>query len=312
MVKSVLVTGATGFIGAKVVLALRSKGYSVYIRQPDIEPISPSQKLDRALSDTASILGENKIDAVVHLAAINSSSVNGIDAALLRRVNVDFTKHLAETCVVSGVRRFVQLSTAKVLGEGGSGVYSESSRISPQDDYAQSKADAEIELFNLARHSSMDVVILRPPIVYGPSGGPNFLKLFGLVERGIPLPLGKVGNRRSFIFIDNLVDAIMLSIQHSAGVNQTYMLSDGCVVSTPELIMSIAHELRLRARLFDFPVSVLTFLAKLLRREKLAQSLLNSFEIDDSKIRRELGWIPPYSFEDGLRATATWYRNPLP
>jgi len=268
-----------------------------------------AQTVDILIKNGHVIDPKNKIDAVVHLAAINSSSVKGIDAALLRRVNVDFTKHLAETCVLSGVRRFVQLSTAKVLGEGGRGVYSESSRISPQDDYAQSKADAESELFNLSRHSSMDVVILRPPIVYGPSGGPNFLKLFDLVERGIPLPLGKVGNRRSFIFIDNLVDAIVLSIQHSVAGNRTYMLSDGCVVSTSELITLIAQELRLQARLFDFPVSILTFLAKLLRREKLAKSLLNSFEIDDSKIRLELGWLPPYSFEVGLRATATWYRN---
>jgi nucleoside-diphosphate-sugar epimerase len=199
-------------------------------------------------------------------------------------VNVDGTRRRAQEAAVAGVRRFVYLSSAKAA--------------TPDDAYGRTKLAAERAL---ARVSGLEVVVLRPPLVYGPGVRANFLGLMRAVDRGWPLPLASVRNLRSVVYLGNLVDAIVRCLEAPQAAGKIYPVSDGDPVSTPELVRAIARALGRPARLLPFPASVLDWFRPL-------RSLARSLEVDDSAIRRELGWRPPYTFEQGLCATAEWYR----
>jgi nucleoside-diphosphate-sugar epimerase len=220
-------------------------------------------------------------DAVVHLANIAHSSAI---PAELHRVNVEGTIAQAKAALAAGARRFVYLSSIKAA--------------QPDDAYGRAKSIAEQALMQLA---GLEPVILRPPLVYGPRVKANFLALLRAVDSGWPLPLASIENRRSLIFVGNLVDAILRCLAGRAQ-GQAYALSDGTPVSTPELCRAIARALGRPARLFPFAPVLLRLIPPLAR---LAQSQ----EADDRAIRAELGWQPPFSFEQGLRATAAWYRK---
>jgi len=220
-------------------------------------------------------------DAVVHLANIAHMSASPAD---LHRVNVEGTIAQAKAALAAGARRFVYLSSIKAAR--------------PEDAYGRAKSIAEQALMQLA---GLEALILRPPLVYGPRVKANFLALLRAVDRGWPLPLASIENRRSLVYVGNLVDAILRCLD-GPSQGKTYALSDGTPVSTPQLCRAIARALDRPARLFPFPPALLRVVPPLAR-------LVQSQAADDRAIRAELGWQPPFSFEQGLRATAAWYRK---
>jgi len=249
------------------------------------------------------------IDAVVHLAArVHVMDENTADPIIeYRKTNVDGTKHLAQIAESNKVRRFVYVSSIKVNGEGRADPYTAEDPPAPVDPYGISKFEAEKELHCIADKTGLEVVILRPPLVYGPEVEANFLKLIKIVDRGIPMPLGRVKNRRSMIYLKNLVDAILICTIHPEAAGETFLLSDGKDLSTPELIQKISIALGKPSRLFPVPPVILRLLAKMTGRSKTVGRLLDSLIVDTSKIQSELGWEPPFSMEEGLKETAKWY-----
>ena len=336
----VLVTGANGFIGTALCKKLLSKG--CYVRgavRPDkssflSEKVIPA-RIKSIDGDTDWKEAIEGVDTVVHLAArvhmLKDTDSNSL--AVYRKVNVFGTERLANTAAENGVRRFVYLSSVKVNGEGteirgrrselarrqsggvgGQGgepkeFFSEKDVPEPHDPYAVSKWEAEQILRDVEADTGLEVVILRPPLVYGPGVKANFLRLFKIVERGIPLPFAKIDNQRSFIYLDNMIDAIITCINHPGAAGQTFLISDGEDVSTPELIRRIASVLGKPARLFSIPLFLMRLAGKLLGKSAATDRLFGSLTIDSAKIRRELEWKPPYTMKHGLKETAKWYKK---
>lgn len=255
------------------------------------------------------------VDTVVHLAArVHVTDETAADPmAAFRQVNVLGTERLARSAAAAGVRRLVFLSSVKVNGEGTRGrAYTEGDAPAPEDGYARSKWEAERGLARIADETGLEVVVLRPPLVYGPGVKANFLALMRAIDRGLPLPLGAIDNRRSLLFVGNLADAVVRCIGHPGAAGKTFLLRDGEDVSTPELIRRLARALERPARLFPFPPALLKLAAGLAGRREAADRLLGSLTVDDSRIRRELGWAPPHGLDQGLRITAAWYRSRRP
>lgn len=265
-----------------------------------IEGIGPNTAWSQALKDA---------DTVVHLAArvhvTREEPRKSLTAFSL--INTGGTDRLARAAASSGVRRLVFVSTVKVNGEGGDTPYTEKDEPGPEDPYAISKWEAEQALQEIADSTALEVVILRPPLVYGPNVKANFLELLKWVKRGVPLPLGGLENQRSLIFVRNLADAIITCMAQKRAANQTYLLKDGGDVSTPELIRRVAKALDVSPRLLHVPASLLRMAAGLARKSAGVDRLVGSLAVDDSKIREELGWIPPYTMDQGLRETADWF-----
>lgn len=251
------------------------------------------------------------IDTVVHLAArvhvMKDSSVEPLQA--YREVNVQGTERLARQAADAGVNRFIFLSTVKVNGEENRKTYTESDRPSPMDSYGISKMEAELKLRKIAAETGMAVVILRPPLVYGPGVKANFLKLLQTVDRRMPLPFAGVKNQRSLIYVDNLVDAIVSCVLHPNAPGQTFLVSDGKDVSTPELIRMIAAALQKQPRLFRFPPLALYIAGRLTGKGPAVDRLIGSLTVDTGKIKNELGWTAPFTLEEGLQNTAFWYKR---
>ena len=244
-------------------------------------------------------------DAVIHLAArvhVMRESA-GDPLAEFRRVNTEGTLNLARQAVLAGVKRFVFISSVKVNGESTEPGHSftEADTPNPQDAYGQSKHEAEQGLRQLSADTGMEVVIIRPPLVYGPGVKANFAVLMRAVQRGWPLPLGAVHNQRSLVALDNLVDLIVTCITHPQAANQTFLVSDGEDLSTPDLIRRMARALNRSARLLPVPVLALQAGASLLGKGDAVQRLCGNLQIDISKARSLLGWLPPWSVDEGLR-----------
>ncbi len=222
---------------------------------------------------------------------------------LYRATNTEATLNLARQAAQAGVKRFVFISSIKVNGEGRDAPYRETDAAAPEDAYAISKWEAEQGLRQIARETGLEVVILRPPLVYGPGVKANFQRLLQMVRRGWPLPLGAIHNRRSLLYLGNFVDAIRLCVEHPAAAGQTFLLDDGEPVSTPELIRAVARAMGRPARLLAVPVGVLEFAGALLGKRAAVARLTGSLWVDSSAIRSRLGWTPPFSMEAGLAAT---------
>ncbi len=316
---NVLVTGANGFIGKALCRRMLAEGWNVRgaIRSSAKKAILP-QGVDGVEVGTIDSKTDWRpalegIDAVVHLVArvhvMDDSTADPITA--YRKINVAATKHIAQIAESLKVRRFVYVSSIKVNGEGRADPYTAEDQPAPVDPYGISKFEAEKELHRIAGNTGLEVVILRPPLVYGPEVKANFLKLIKIVDRGIPLPLARVKNRRSMIYLKNLVDAILLCTIHPEAAGNTFLISDGKGISTPELIQKISFALGKSSRLFPVPLDILRLLAKMTGRSKTVGRLLDSLSVDTSKIQSELGWGPPFSMEEGLKETAEWYLQAL-
>jgi len=308
----IVVTGASGFVGTMLCRGLLARGHAVraVVRHASRGGAIPSKTEEEIeIPDIAGEFDRRALfegsDAVVHLAAVAHRPA---DEVTLRRINVDATHRLAEAAA-GRVRRFVFLSSVKVHGDdSGSGTYRESDTPQPEDAYGESKLEAERLLTRISARSGMELVVLRPPLVYGPWVRANFLRLLRWVNSGLPLPFASIRNRRSLIYVGNLVDAIARCLEHPAA-SGPFLVSDEETVSTPELVSRIARSLGRSERLFPAPPALLRLAGSLLGRSDEIRRLTGDLAVDTSKVRHRLGWRPPYLLDEGLSETARWFRS---
>ncbi|MEW6589798.1 MAG: SDR family oxidoreductase [Pseudomonadota bacterium] len=300
-----LITGAAGFVGRALCDRLAASGDAV---APAVRGKSglPNEivvgNLDASTDWGLALAG---CDAVIHLAArVHVMRDTAADPlARYRATNTEATLNLARQAAQAGVRRFVFISTIKVNGEGRDAPYRETDAAAPEDAYAISKWEAEQGLWQIARETGLEVVVLRPPLVYGPGVKANFRRLLDTVARSWPLPLGAIDNRRSLLYLGNFVDAIRVCVEHPAAAGQTFLVDDGEPVSTPELVRAVARAMGRPARLLPVPVGVLEFAGALLGKRAAVARLTGSLWVDSTLIRSRLGWAPPFSMAAGLAAT---------
>lgn len=300
----VLITGGHGFVGHVLFERLRAEGR---------DPLKVSRQAMRqgelAVGEIGLTTDWSKAflncAVVIHLAArvhvMNDTEADPLTA--FRAVNVDGTLNLARQAAAAGVKRFVFISSVKVNGESTppGRAFTEADAPNPQDAYGQTKHEAEQGLRQLSTDTGMEVVIIRPPLVYGPGVKGNFADLMRAVQRGWPLPLGAVHNLRSLVALSNLVDFIVTCIAHPEAANQTFLVSDGQDLSTTELVRGIVQAAGVPARLLPVPVWALQAGASLLGKGETVQRLCGNLQVDMSKARSLLGWVPPVSVEEGLR-----------
>lgn len=309
----VLVTGATGFVGRAFVaqlVKLRHVEVLALPRQVPANPVAGAKYLPGVdlTSQTQSQPALAGVDVIVHTAArvhiLNDRVADPL--AEFRNVNVTGTQRLAEHAAAMGVRRFVFMSSIGVNGvQSALGkAFSEADKSNPHNAYALSKWEAEQELLRVAHETELEVVIIRPPLVYGPDAPGSFGSLMGWLQRGVPLPLGAIHNQRSLVALDNLVDLMVTCLTHPAAANQIFLVSDGEDVSTTELLHRIGRTIGRQARLFPVPVSWLKLAAAMAGKSDVAQQLCGSLQVDIEKARRLLDWSPPLSLDEGLRRAA--------
>ena len=307
---TVLLTGATGFVGSAVYMRLIEDRFRVRtVARMARSSASPTNLIQPVLADleqtTAWSAALDGVSEVVHLAArvhvMDDQSASPLEA--YRQVNVSGTLNLARLAAKKKVRRFVFVSSVKVLGEtteaGKS--FAADDNPSPADPYALSKLEAEHGLRQIESETGMEVVIVRPPLVYGPGVKANFAVMMRLLARGTPLPLGAIRNARSMVALDNLVDLLVTCLKHPAAAGETFLVSDGEDVSTTELLNRTARAMGKRAYLLPVPVFVLRGGAALIGKGKVASRLCDSLQVDITKTRRLLCWIPPLTLDQGLK-----------
>ena len=304
----VLVSGASGFVGQALVKSLNDLPdlrVSGAVRSAQRNPSDGMLEIGdlHSKTDWSALLQNKKV--VIHTAALlNLTPDEAADGlAAFREVNTAGTLNFARQAAAAGVRRFVFISSIKVNGEQTlRGVpFKEGDAPDPSDAYAISKLEAEQGLWEIGRDTDMEIVVIRPPLVYGPEVKGNFASLVTLVRRGLPLPLGAVKNKRSFVSLDNLVDLITVCIVHPRAANQLFLVSDGDDLSTPELLRRVATAVKKPAILIPVPNRFLEFAAFLLGRKMQAQRLLGSLQVDIAKVRDVLNWEPLISVDEGLR-----------
>lgn len=320
MGQQILVTGATGFIGRALRLNLLRAGYEVRgtIRNPSKTPLQERSHpggLNWVVLHDQSTAAELQqvlkgVHVVIHLAArVHVMAGHESDRRHeFTRINADWTERLARAAGAQGVRRFVYMSSIKVHGEKSSAPFTEEDSPSPQDPYGVSKWEAERGLAMVSSQTSLEIVVIRSPLVYGPGVGGNFLQLLKIVQKGIPLPFALVENRRSLIYQGNLVDALIRSVEDDRAAGRTYLVSDGEDLSTPDLIRRLGAALGLRARLWPLPIPILRRLGQVVGKQMVVERLVESLQVNPSKIRQELDWHPPFCVDQGLAETAGWFR----
>ena len=310
---TVLVTGASGFVGKALCTHLEQHGFQVRraLRRAPAGPVGEHVVVGDIGPETDWTRALEGVDGVAHLAArvpVMSSSVDDRIGAY-RQVNVEGTRRLAQQSAEAGVRRLVFMSSVKVHGEATDHVYSETDAPRPDDRYALSKWEAEQALAEVGAKTGLQWSVLRPPLVYGPGVGANFLRLMQAVSHHRPLPFSSVGNARSLVFVGNLVDAVRCCLTHPEAAGGTFLVRDGEDVSTPELVRRLGRVLGVRPLVFPIPVSALLLAGKLTRREAIVHRLIGSLQVDDRLLRSRLGWAPPFTLDEGLAQTAAWYRS---
>lgn len=305
----ILVTGANGFVGKALVAQLSASGqpYAGTVR----ERASATDGHQIAIGD---IDGRTDwrpalegVSAIIHLA--NRAHVMHETAAdplaLFRAINTDGTLNLARQAAAAGVRRFVFVSSIKVNGESTDGrPFTPEDPPAPTDPYGISKWEAEQALARLSQETGLEVVIVRPPLIYGPGVKANFLRLVQAIGRGMPLPFGLVRNKRSLVAVDNLCSALIACATHEAAAGHTFLVSDGQDLSTPELVRAIARGTGRPARLLPVPPALMLLAAGMLGKGEAARRVLGSLQVDASALQRVLGWYPPYSASDKLAESA--------
>jgi len=291
----VLVTGAEGFVGKPLCTSLQRVGHHVI----------PASVRTRSAFEALQVGAKSTPDTVIHLAArVHVMKDRVADRlAAFRAANVDSTLQLAAEAAAAGVGRFVFISSVKVNGESTAPGYSfsESDMAAPADAYAVSKWEAEQGLHQIAISSGMEVVIVRPPLVYGAGVKANFASLMRAVQRGMPFPLGSVHNLRSLIGLDNLVDFIITCVSSPPAANHTFLVSDGADISTLDLILAMGRAARCPARVFPVPLGILSMFALLPGQRSVVDRLCSNLQVDISKAREILGWVPPFTLDEGLR-----------
>ena len=317
---NILVTGANGFIGRALCAELARREYCVLGVVRDLSrslnlpcKMTGIGDIEPAMDWSATLKG---VKVVVHLAARVHKMCESVSDPLkeFRRINVASTENLARQAVLAGVRRFIYLSSIKVNGEETfpGRPFTEQDLSAPVDPYSISKYEAEDRLRQVAGETAMEAVIIRPSLVYGPGVRANFLSLMRCLNKRIPLPLGAIQNKRSFVALDNLIDLIIICITHPAAGNQTFLAGDGEDLSTPELLCRMGMALGTPARLFSIPMGLLLIGASLLGKRSAAQRLCGSLQVDISKARTLLDWTPPVSVDDALRKTAHYFLGTSP
>lgn len=309
-----MISGANGFIGQFLCLQAASKSYRVtaLTRRPWKFSSGIENLVLDDLSNVASIRSVlEEVGVVIHLAArvhvMNESTRDSL--GLYQKINVENTLALARVAAESGVKRFIYLSSAKVNGEETNvhKPFTADDVPAPRDPYAISKLEAEISLLALGRQTGMEVVIIRPPLVYGPGVGANFARMMRWVLLGIPMPFGSISNKRSMVALENLANLILICVSKPAAANQVFLVSDGEDISLPQLLRKMAAVLGVPSRIFPFPVSFLWITAKMLGRKNVVQRLCGSLQLDISKTKKLLGWEPPASLDKSLSEVARWY-----
>jgi nucleoside-diphosphate-sugar epimerase len=292
----ILVTGASGFIGRNLCRRLIADGHQLTALSRTGKAIPGAENLSVDFEASHELPTLDGIEVVFHLAAcVPHSRINSRKSEHdFLRMNRDVTLALAENANRFKVRRFIFLSTTSIFGAQSplGKIFSENDTAHPGDLYAASKYAAEIALANLQSQAALELTIIRAPLVYGAEAPGKFAQLVRLVASGIPLPLAAMDNKRSLIHIDNLVDALALCAEHPHAANKLYVVSDGTDVSTPDLIRYISTMLRKPARLVRVPLGILRLLLRLIGKQQVVDNLAASFRVDNSKIRKELGWVP--------------------
>ena len=314
--QNILVTGVNGFVGNALFESLNMSegtkaagllrhGGSLTAFKPDAElryfsDFHDNKSLELALKD---------IDCAVHCAArvhmMNDKEIDPLVA--FRKVNTEGTLNLARLAARAGVRRFIFLSTIKTLGEQtlGNKSFAFNDPLQPEDPYAISKAEAEAGLKQIAAQTGMEVVIIRPPLVYGPGVRANFASMMKLAKKNLPLPLGAISNKRSLVSVDNLVDLIITCIHHADAANQTFLVSDGHDVSTTELMRELTRAAGKKPRLLPVPMEIIRLLCRIVGKSAIADRLCGSLQVDISHTKQTLGWVPPLSFQESIARTVT-------
>ena len=311
-----LITGASGFVGQTLCQQALTQCFNVRgvlrkhgnlpqgIQTVNVGEIHGSTDWTAALQD---------VDIVIHLAArvhlMNDKSLDPL--AEYRKVNVQGTENLAIQAALAGVKRLVFVSSIKVNGETTSvdNKFTDAAPPAPQDPYSISKYEAEKILHRTAEKTGIEIVILRLPLVYGPGVKGNFLQMLKILNKGIPLPFASVSNLRSLLYVDNLVDALLVCATHQAASGQTYHVSDGQDISTPDLLRQLGKAMGRPARLFTCPPALLKLAGHLIGKSSQIERLLGSFRVDSGKIKIELNWRPPCSLGEGLLKTGAWFQN---
>lgn len=311
---SILITGATGFIGSHLLPALEQKNYQMTItlrtssltlshhQQIEIENIDNQTNWQNALEN---------IDVVIHLAArahILKDIVKDPEAEF-EKTNTQGTINLVKQSIQAGVKHLIFLSSIGAVTTLSDSIIDESSPCNPDTPYGKSKLKAETGIEKLCENSTMTYTILRPTLVYGANNPGNMERLLKLTTKGLPLPFGAINNSRSLVYVGNLVDAIITCIDHPKAKNQTFIVSDGEDLSTPELIYRIGKAMGKSPLLIPFPPSLLKLGTKIIGKGDVGDRLLGSLQVDSSKIRQMLNWTPPYSVDEGLKITADWFQN---
>jgi len=313
--KYTLVTGPDGFVGAGVCRELLKRNHFVRgaqwkagCLQVGCESIVVGN-ID-ATTDWRAAL--RNVDSVVHLAArvhvMNDTAADSLSA--FRKVNLEGTKRLAECAAVAGVQQFLFVSSIKVNGESTTDKpFSEEDIPKPEDPYARSKLEAEQHLREIEAETGMSVTILRPPLLYGPGVKANFLKLIRLIDKGVPLPLGSIENKRSLLGVRNFASLICLCIEHNEAWGETFVVSDGCALSTADLARKISAALDKKPHIIPVSLTVLRMLGFVSGKQAAIKRLTESLVVDSTKVRRILSWKPSYTMEAELLRTAKWYHD---
>ncbi|MGV8898743.1 MAG: UDP-glucose 4-epimerase family protein [Burkholderiaceae bacterium] len=305
----ILVTGANGFVGSALCAALLKKesDFIAAVRTKSRNDEFPIGDFSASTDWLPALAG---CSAIIHLAArvhvMNDTSSDPL--ADFRAVNVDAALNLAKQAVQCNVKRFVFISSVKVNGEETtSKPFTALDEPAPLDSYGQSKLEAEIALRELSRDTGLEVVIIRPPLVYGPGVRANFLKLMQLVKMGVPLPLGAIHNRRSMVALDNLVDLLITCTHHPAAAGHTFMVSDDNDVSISELLRMLASAMGKRSLLLPVPARIIASAAAVLGKSAVASRLLGSLQVDINHTKSTLGWVPVVTMQESLDKTVAHF-----
>ena len=306
----ILVTGANGFIGTQLSGTLANSGHQVRNTARSIAPNNPitSEMItcDLESADNLDHLTTG-CDAIVHLAgrAHVMSDDPATSESLYLSANVDVTRRLAQSAARTGVKRMILMSSVKVNGESTTidSPFTSQDTPNPQDPYGRSKTQAEQTLWDVASTSGLEGVVIRPPLVYGPGVRANFASLIGIVDRGIPLPLGSIQNKRSFVSVDNLIDCIETTLQTPNAGGQTFLVSDGQDLSTPELIRAIASSLHKSPMLIPIPTALLKLAATTAGKRNAYDRLCGSLTVNIASTKQKLSWTPPFTVQDSLQRT---------